>query len=68
MGDGAGPGPGERAPIGLLGAGDEPRDTLRADCVDEDRFRPFYLSHFGRGPEVGVCGNGSNFDGVLPCQ
>ncbi len=42
--------------------------TLRADCVDADRFRQFYLNHFGRGPEVGVCGNGSNFDGVPPCQ
>ena len=42
--------------------------TLRANCVDEERFRQFYLNHFGRGPEVGVCSNGSNFDGVLPCQ
>ena len=42
--------------------------TLRADCVDDDRFRQFYSNHFGRGPEVGVCSNGSNFDDVQPCQ
>jgi hypothetical protein len=41
--------------------------TLRADCVDDDRFRQFYLNHFGRGLEA-ECANGSNFDGVAPCQ
>jgi hypothetical protein len=42
--------------------------TLRADCVDEDRFRQFYMNHFGRGPELGVCANGSDFGGTLPCE
>jgi Protein of unknown function (DUF3105) len=42
-------------------------NTLRADCVDAARFRDFYLNHFGRGPEA-VCGQGSDFDGVEPCQ
>jgi hypothetical protein len=41
--------------------------TLRADCVDGDRFRQFYLDHFGQGPEA-VCSNGSDFGGTPPCQ
>ncbi len=41
--------------------------TLRAECVDADRFRQFYSEHAGRGPEA-VCGQGSDFDGVPPCQ
>jgi hypothetical protein len=41
--------------------------TLRADCVDDERFRQFYLNHFGQGPEV-VCAEGSDFNGVPPCQ
>ena len=46
--------------------------TLRADCIDNDRFSQFYLNHFGRGPEVFPpelhCPQGSDFDGVEPCQ
>ncbi len=47
--------------------------TLRADCVDIDRFTQFYLNHFGKGPEVfrppnPPCPQGSVFDGVEPCQ
>jgi len=41
--------------------------TLRADCVDDERFRQFYLNHFGQSPEP-VCGNGSDFSGMAPCQ
>jgi Protein of unknown function (DUF3105) len=41
--------------------------TLRADCVDDERFRQFYLNHFGQGPEA-VCGDGSDFNGAPPCQ
>jgi hypothetical protein len=40
--------------------------TVRADCVDSDRFRQFYLNHFGRGPEQ-LCAPGSDFGGVPPC-
>jgi hypothetical protein len=40
--------------------------TLRADCVDDQRFRQFYLNHFGHGLEA-VCGQGSDFNGVPPC-
>jgi len=40
--------------------------TLRADCVDADRFTQFYLNHFGTGPEQ-LCAQGSTFDGVEPC-
>jgi len=40
--------------------------TLRADCVDVERFRSFYLNHFGLAPEQ-LCATGSNFDGVPPC-
>jgi hypothetical protein len=41
--------------------------TLRADCVDGERFTQFYLNHFGLGPEV-LCAPGSDFLGVAPCQ
>jgi hypothetical protein len=41
--------------------------TLRADCVDDERFRQFYLNHYAQGPEP-VCGNGSDFGGMPPCQ
>ena len=41
--------------------------TLRADCVDADRFRNFYLNHFGLGPEE-LCAAGSDFSGVPPCE
>jgi hypothetical protein len=41
--------------------------TLRADCVDDDQFRQFYMDHFGQGPEI-VCSNGSDFGGTPPCQ
>jgi hypothetical protein len=41
--------------------------TLRADCVDEERFTQFYVNHFGRGPES-ICNPGSDFGGVPPCQ
>ena len=40
--------------------------TLRADCVDEQRFRQFYLNHFARGPED-LCNPGSDFGGTPPC-
>ena len=41
--------------------------TLRATCVDPERFREFYLNHFARAPED-LCNPGSNFDGTAPCQ
>ena len=41
--------------------------TLRADCVDTERFRKFYLNHFGRGPED-LCAPGSDFASSPPCQ
>ena len=41
--------------------------TLRADCVDAQRFTQFYRNHFGLGPEQ-VCAQGSDFGGVAPCQ
>jgi hypothetical protein len=41
--------------------------TLRADCVDTERFRQFYLDHFGRGPED-LCNAGTDFGGTRPCQ
>lgn len=41
--------------------------TLRADCVDEARFRNFYLSHFGHAPEQ-ICSGGTDFSGVAPCE
>ena len=41
--------------------------TLRADCVDPDRFTQFYLNHFGQGPEQ-LCAQGSDFSGMQPCQ
>jgi hypothetical protein len=41
--------------------------TLKTDCVDDDRFRQFYLNHFGRGPEE-LCAAGSDFAGVPPCN
>jgi hypothetical protein len=41
--------------------------TLRADCVDAERFQQFYLNHFGLGPER-LCNPGSDFAGVPPCQ
>jgi hypothetical protein len=41
--------------------------TLRADCVDHDRFEQFYLNHFGSGPEK-LCAQGSDFSGMPPCQ
>ena len=40
--------------------------TLRAQCVDAERFRAFYLNHFGLAPEQ-LCAAGSTFDGVPPC-
>jgi Protein of unknown function (DUF3105) len=40
--------------------------TLRADCVDADRFTQFYLKYFGQGPEV-LCAQGTDFDGLQPC-
>jgi len=41
--------------------------TLRADCLDADRFRQFYLNHFGQGPEA-LCAQGDDFGGTAPCQ
>ncbi|MET0794785.1 MAG: DUF3105 domain-containing protein [Polyangiaceae bacterium] len=41
--------------------------TLRAECVDADRFRDFYLNHFGLGPEA-LCNAGSDFGGAAPCR
>jgi len=41
--------------------------TLRADCVDTERFRQFYLDHFGRGPED-LCAAGTDFGGTPPCK
>jgi hypothetical protein len=41
--------------------------SLRADCVDADRFRQFYSAYFGQGPEE-LCVQGSDFDGTPPCQ
>jgi Protein of unknown function (DUF3105) len=41
--------------------------TLRADCVDEQSFRQFYLDHFGQGPED-FCDPGSDFGGTPPCH
>jgi hypothetical protein len=40
--------------------------TLRADCVDTDRFTQFYLDYFGQGPEV-LCAQGTDFNGLQPC-
>lgn len=40
--------------------------SLRADCVDAERFTQFYLNHFGLGPEA-LCNAGSDFGGVPPC-
>jgi len=41
--------------------------TLRAECVDEQRFRQFYLNHFALGPED-LCSPGSDFGGTPPCE
>jgi len=41
--------------------------TLRADCVDSERFRQFYLNHFARAPE-NLCNPGTDFGGTPPCQ
>lgn len=41
--------------------------TLRADCVDRDRFTQFYLNHFGHGREQ-LCAPGWDFAGVPPCE
>jgi hypothetical protein len=41
--------------------------TLRADCVDTERFRQFYLNHFALGPE-NLCNPGIDFADVPPCQ
>jgi len=41
--------------------------TLRATCVDAQRFRQFYLNHFGLGPED-LCAPGSDFGGTAPCE
>jgi hypothetical protein len=41
--------------------------TLRATCVDSDRFRQFYLNHFGFGLED-FCTPGDDFGGTPPCQ
>ncbi len=41
--------------------------TLRANCVDTERFRQFYLNHFARGPED-LCNAGTDFGGTPPCQ
>ena len=41
--------------------------TLRATCADAERFRQFYLNHFGLGVED-TCGEGANFGGTPPCQ
>lgn len=41
--------------------------TLRATCVDEQRFRDFYLNHFARGPED-LCNPGTDFGGTPPCE
>lgn len=41
--------------------------TLRATCVDSDRFRQFYLNHFGLGPED-LCSPGTDFGGTPPCE
>jgi hypothetical protein len=40
---------------------------LRADCVDEQRFRQFYLNHFARGPED-LCKPGIDFGETPPCE
>lgn len=41
--------------------------TLRAECVDVQRFQQFYYNHFALGPED-FCNAGTNFGGTLPCQ
>lgn len=41
--------------------------TLRADCVDTERFRQFYLNHFALAPE-NSCNPGIDFAGTPPCQ
>jgi hypothetical protein len=41
--------------------------TLRADCVDRERFQQFYLNHFARGPE-NLCNPGTDFGGTPPCE
>jgi hypothetical protein len=41
--------------------------SLRADCVDSQRFQQFYLNHFARGPE-NLCNPGTDFGGTPPCQ
>lgn len=41
--------------------------TLRADCVDEQRFRRFYANHYGQGPED-LCAPGEDFGGTPPCE
>ncbi|HEY4106625.1 MAG TPA: DUF3105 domain-containing protein [Polyangiaceae bacterium] len=41
--------------------------TLRADCIDADRFTQFYSDYFGQGREQ-LCVQGSDFDGMPPCQ
>jgi uncharacterized protein DUF3105 len=41
--------------------------TLRADCVDTERFRQFYLHHFALGPE-NLCNPGIDFAGMPPCE
>ena len=41
--------------------------TLRAQCVDADRFRRFYVNHVGLAPEDS-CGGGTDFAGMPPCE
>ena len=41
--------------------------NLRADCVDTERFRQFYLNHFALGPE-NLCNAGIDFAAMPPCQ
>ena len=41
--------------------------SLRANCVDIERFRQFYLNHFALGPED-VCNDGTDFGGTPPCE
>lgn len=41
--------------------------TLRADCVDTERFRQFYLNHFALGPE-NLCNPGIDFGDTPPCE
>ena len=40
--------------------------TVRADCFDLERFRLFYLNHFGLGPEQ-LCAPGFDFPDMSAC-